>query len=168
LLALSIGIAIPASFVALWLFFRLRRRTSMLMQLARVGATFVMGLAISGMHYTGMAASRFSPGCFRIGAGMIDQRWLALTIAIPAIAVLAITTILLVYDSHLDSRTRKHNAQLEKANAQLEHAATHDALTGLPNRVLLADRLAQATAQSERPTRVFVVLVELARQAGAA
>jgi NO-binding membrane sensor protein with MHYT domain len=159
LLALSIGIAIAASFVALWLFFRLRRGTSLLMRLARVGAAFVMGLAISGMHYTGMAASRFSPGSFCIGAGTIDQRWLALTIAVPAIAVLAITTILLIYDGHLDSRTRKHNAQLEKANAQLEHAATHDALTGLPNRVLLADRLAQATAPSERYSRGFAVLV---------
>jgi hypothetical protein len=52
--------------------------------------------------------------------------------------VLSITTILLVYDAHLESRTRKHNEQLEKANAQLEHPATHDSLTGLPNRVLLA------------------------------
>jgi diguanylate cyclase (GGDEF)-like protein len=159
LLVLSIGIAIVASFVALWLFFRLRRGSSLLMRLARVGAAFVMGLAVSGMHYTGMAASRFSPGSFCIGAGTTDQRWLALTIAVPAIAVLAITTILLIYDAHLDSRTRKHNAQLEQANAQLEHAATHDALTGLPNRVLLADRLAQATAQSERYSRGFAVLV---------
>src|SRR6202035_5048276 len=126
LLALSIGIAVVASFVALWLFFRLRRGTSLLMRLARVGAAFVMGLAISGMHYTGMAASRFSPGSFCVGAGTIDQRWLALIIAVPTFAVLAVTTILLVYDAHLESRTRKHNAQLSQANAQLEHAATHD------------------------------------------
>ena len=129
------------------------------MKLARLGAAFIMGIAISGMHYTGMAASRFSEGSFCIGAGTTDQRWLALSIAIPAIAVLAITTILLVYDSHLDTRTRKHNAQLEQANAQLEHAATHDSLTGLPNRVLLADRLEQATAHSERYSRGLAVLV---------
>jgi diguanylate cyclase len=159
LVAASIAIAVIASFAALWLFFRLRRGGSWLMRLARVGAAFVMGLAISGMHYTAMAASRFAAGSFCIGAGTTDQRWLALTVAIPAVAVLSITSILLVYDSHLESRTRKHNAQLEKANAQLEHAATHDALTGLPNRVLLADRLAQATAQSERYSRGFAVLV---------
>jgi diguanylate cyclase len=159
LLVLSVVIAVVASFAALWLFFRLRKGNSLLMRLARVGAAFVMGLAISGMHYTGMAASRFSQGSFCIGAGTTDQRWLALSIAIPAIAVLAITTILLVYDAHLDSRTRKHNAQLEQANAQLEHAATHDALTGLPNRSLLAERLALATAQSERYSRGFAVLV---------
>ena len=159
LLTLSVVIAVAASFAALWLFFRLRRGNSLLMKLARLGAAFIMGIAISGMHYTGMAASRFSEGSFCIGAGTTDQRWLALSIAIPAIAVLAITTILLVYDSHLDTRTRKHNAQLEQANAQLEHAATHDSLTGLPNRVLLADRLDQATAQSERYSRGFAVLV---------
>jgi diguanylate cyclase (GGDEF)-like protein len=159
LLVLSIIIAVVASFVGLWLFFRLRKGSSWIMRLARIGAAFVMGLAISGMHYTGMAASRFAPGSFCIGTGTTDQRWLALTVAVPTVAVLAITTILLVYDAHLDSRTRKHNAQLEQANAQLEHAATHDALTGLPNRVLLADRLAQATAQSERYSRGFAVLV---------
>ena len=159
LLVLSIVIAVVASFVGLWLFFRLRKGSSWIMRLARVGAAFVMGLAISGMHYTGMAASRFAPGSFCFGTGTTDQRWLALTVAVPTVAVLAITTILLVYDAHLDSRTRKHNAQLEQANAQLEHAATHDALTGLPNRVLLADRLAQATAQSERYSRGFAVLV---------
>jgi diguanylate cyclase len=159
LLATSIAVAVVASFAALWLFFKLRSGGSLLMRLARFAAAFVMGLAISGMHYTGMAASRFSAGSFCIGASSTDQRWLALAVAVPALAVLIITSILLVYAAHLESRTRKHNEQLEKANAKLEHAATHDALTGLPNRVLLADRLAQATAQSERYARGFAVLV---------
>jgi diguanylate cyclase len=159
LLLASVAVAIGASFAALWLFFRLRQGLSLGMRLARVGAAFFMGLAISGMHHTGMAASQFSAGSFCIGAGNTDQRWLAIVIAVPAIAVLLITTILLVYDAHLELRTRKHNAQLERANAQLEHVATHDALTGLPNRVLLADRLEQATAQSERYSRGFAVLV---------
>jgi diguanylate cyclase len=159
LLIASVAIAVGASFAALWLFCHLRGGRDWLTRLARLGAAFIMGLAISGMHYTAMAASRFSAGSFCIGAGTTDQRWLALAIAIPAIAILSITTILLVYDAHLESRTRKHNEQLERANAQLEHAATHDSLTGLPNRVLLADRLAQATAQSERYSRGFALLV---------
>jgi diguanylate cyclase (GGDEF)-like protein len=48
---------------------------------------------------------------------------------------------------------------LEAANQQLRHLATHDVLTGLPNRVLLDDRLQQAIAHAERDTRAFAVLV---------
>ncbi|HUN26711.1 MAG TPA: EAL domain-containing protein [Steroidobacteraceae bacterium] len=48
---------------------------------------------------------------------------------------------------------------LEAANRQLRHLATHDAATGLPNRVLLDDRLAQAVAHAHRDRGTFAVLV---------
>jgi len=48
---------------------------------------------------------------------------------------------------------------LEVANSQLRHIATHDALTGLPNRVLLDDRLDQAIMHAERNQQQFAVLV---------
>jgi diguanylate cyclase (GGDEF)-like protein len=48
---------------------------------------------------------------------------------------------------------------LEAANRQLRHLATHDALTGLPNRVLFDDRLTQAIAHAERDGQRFAVLV---------
>ncbi len=48
---------------------------------------------------------------------------------------------------------------LEAANQQLRHMATHDALTGLPNRVLLDDRLQQAIALANRDARPFALLV---------
>jgi diguanylate cyclase (GGDEF)-like protein len=48
---------------------------------------------------------------------------------------------------------------LEAANQQLRHLATHDALTGLPNRVLLDDRLQQAIAHADRDMRAFALLV---------
>jgi len=48
---------------------------------------------------------------------------------------------------------------LEAANQQLRHLATHDALTGLPNRVLLDDRLHQAIAHADRDMRAFAVLI---------
>jgi diguanylate cyclase (GGDEF)-like protein len=48
---------------------------------------------------------------------------------------------------------------LEAANRQLRHLATHDVLTGLPNRVLLDDRLAQAMALADRDKRSFAVMV---------
>ena len=48
---------------------------------------------------------------------------------------------------------------LEAANRQLRHLTTHDSLTGLPNRVLLDDRLAQAMAHADRDQRSFALLV---------
>jgi diguanylate cyclase len=159
LLIASGVIAIVASYVALWLFSLLRVVSSWRMQLVRLGAALVMGFAISGMHYTGMAASRFSPDSWCIGGAAANNNWLAITIAVLAMAILTITTILLVYDSHLESKTRRHNEQLEQANAQLQHVATHDALTGLPNRLLLADRLDQAIARAERHGQRFALIV---------
>ena len=159
LLLASVGVAIAASFAALWLFIRLRNGRSWKTSLARLGSAIVMGLAICGMHYTGMAAARFSVSSHGTGAVGLDSLWLATTVGVLALALLSITTILLVYDAHLESKTRRHNEQLEQANAQLQHVATHDALTGLPNRLLLADRLEQAIAQSERRDRRFAVMV---------
>jgi diguanylate cyclase (GGDEF)-like protein len=48
---------------------------------------------------------------------------------------------------------------LEAATRQLRHLTTHDALTGLPNRVLLDDRLEQAIARADRDMRSFALLV---------
>jgi diguanylate cyclase (GGDEF)-like protein len=48
---------------------------------------------------------------------------------------------------------------LEAATRQLRHLATHDALTGLPNRLLLEDRLTQAIAHADRDDRPFALMV---------
>ncbi|CAG1001489.1 putative signaling protein [Rhodocyclaceae bacterium] len=46
---------------------------------------------------------------------------------------------------------------LKKTQQRLESLANYDALTGLPNRVLLADRLHQALANAKRYQRMFAV-----------
>jgi diguanylate cyclase (GGDEF)-like protein len=48
---------------------------------------------------------------------------------------------------------------LDAANKQLRHLASHDSLTGLPNRVLLDDRLSQAIVHAERAGESFAVCV---------
>jgi diguanylate cyclase len=168
LVAASAAVAIIASFVALWLFTHLGTQDTWRMRAVRIGAAFVMGLAMSGMHYTGMAASRFAANSYCLNPGIagtgMDSRWLGLVVATVTLGLLAITTILLVYDAHLESNVRRYNAMLESVNAQLRHAATHDALTDLPNRLLLADRLGQAIARASRhETRFAVLVVDLDR-----
>src|SRR5579871_206550 len=58
----------------------------------------------------------------------------------------------------LEHTVTKRTEGLEAANRQLRHLASHDPLTGLPNRVLLDDRLAQAIALAERDQHSFAVL----------
>jgi diguanylate cyclase (GGDEF)-like protein/PAS domain S-box-containing protein len=49
-------------------------------------------------------------------------------------------------------------AQLKSESARYEHLATHDALTGLPNRRLFGDRLEQALARAQRRKCVVALL----------
>src|SRR6202790_833487 len=48
---------------------------------------------------------------------------------------------------------------LETANKQLRHLATHDVLTGLPNRVLMDDRISQSIVLAERQQQNFAVML---------
>jgi diguanylate cyclase (GGDEF)-like protein/PAS domain S-box-containing protein len=54
-------------------------------------------------------------------------------------------------------------SELKRRERKIEHLAHHDALTGLPNRVLFHDRLEQALAQSGEGSRVAVICLDLDR-----
>jgi diguanylate cyclase (GGDEF)-like protein len=53
---------------------------------------------------------------------------------------------------------------LETANKQLRHLATHDALTGLPNRVLMDDRIGQCIVAADCHAQSFsIIMLDLDR-----
>lgn len=60
--------------------------------------------------------------------------------------------------AHFISSGRDVTATMRELR-RLEHDATHDALTGLPNRTLFADRLAQAVRLAARRKELFAVAV---------
>jgi NO-binding membrane sensor protein with MHYT domain len=72
----------------------------------RASAALVMGSAIVGMHYTGMAAARFPVGsiCGAARAGL-DRDWLAIVIIVITLAVIAIALVTSVLDMRLEART---------------------------------------------------------------
>ena len=53
--------------------------------------------------------------------------------------------------------TREIN-ELKRTELNLQHLATHDPLTGLPNRYLMTDRLSQTLGHAERTGTIFAVL----------
>ncbi|MDF0731838.1 EAL domain-containing protein [Pseudomonas entomophila] len=143
----SLAIAVGASAAALGIALRLRKNTPYVRQI-RGAAAIVMGFAIVGMHYTGMAAANFPEGsyCGALATG-ISGDWLDYVVLITTLAVLAVALLTSVLDARLESRTAELARSLTLANQELTQLALHDTLTGLPNRTLLADRIEQAMAK---------------------
>lgn len=59
----------------------------------------------------------------------------------------------------LEQRVIKRTRELADLNKELQHQALHDALTELPNRVLLQDRLQQATRAAKRQGNALALML---------
>jgi diguanylate cyclase (GGDEF)-like protein len=64
-------------------------------------------------------------------------------------------------DRELLLRSMHYSIERKRYQVQLEHQANYDALTGLPNRNLLNDRLTQAVYQQRLPRAIAVVFIDL-------
>ncbi len=154
--ALSVVIALLASLAALWLTFRLRRDAAQV-ALMRAGAAVLMGVAIAGMHYTGMKAAQFPVQTHMHHQG-VNGSWLAVLVSVVALSILGITLLVSMFDARLQARTALLASSLAEANRELAQLALHDTLTRLPNRVLLEDRLEQAINKADREGKLFALL----------
>lgn len=111
--ALSIVVAVALAILALWVRFGLEGRLPARWTL--VLSALVMGLAISGMHYTGMAAARFV-GMPESSAPMavVDSGYIAIAITLLTVAltvfVVAVNTLL---------RYRRMSLQLKASEQHL-------------------------------------------------
>ncbi|WP_322064661.1 histidine kinase [Burkholderia ubonensis] len=130
LFAASIGIAVLASTAALWLAQALRTRHAGFAIARRVGAATLMGIAISGMHYTAMAAAHFAPDARCGAANGIDTPWLATTVALFTLAILIVTLMISRFDARtmflrgitdmLEDLVQVRTAELEQALRRYE------------------------------------------------
>jgi signal transduction histidine kinase/FixJ family two-component response regulator len=116
----SVVIALGAAMAALWIAFSLpqghRHR-----RWHKLAAASVMGAAIVGMHYTGMAAANFSHEAQSMAGGpRIDTTWLAITISAFTFLILGSTLLLSVIDARLQSTIARSAEELKRANEALE------------------------------------------------
>ncbi|WP_322052125.1 MHYT domain-containing protein [Paraburkholderia bannensis] len=92
LVVLSVVIAILASGAALLLAFDLRRRSA-LRRTRQISSAVVMGVAVCGMHYCGMAAAHFEAGSYSVS----DLR----NMPVPWLAGIVITFSLLIFGASI-------------------------------------------------------------------
>ncbi|CAM8751924.1 histidine kinase [Burkholderia pseudomallei] len=130
----SIAIAIGASTTALWIAHRLSNENEPRVLMKRIAAAGVMGLAITGMHYTGMAAAHFGANAVCGAAGEISGAWLGATIALFTVTILSATLVVSRFDARtaflrgmtdaLEELVAKRTSELEGALRQYERT-TH-------------------------------------------
>ncbi len=124
LVAASLAIAVIASGISLQIFFWLRTAVGARATGYQLLAALVMGLAISGMHYTGMAAASFPVGSICLSADGLRGPVLGTLVASAAFVFLTLTLITSIFDSRMQAQTARLASSLQVANAALgrEHA----------------------------------------------
>jgi diguanylate cyclase (GGDEF)-like protein/PAS domain S-box-containing protein len=100
LFALSLLIAVGASVAALWLTFRFRERSGRTHFGPKLLAGLVMGAAVSGMHYTGMAAAHFTASAVVLEVG-VSERPLAFAVVVVTSLYLGMTLLGVFIDRRL-------------------------------------------------------------------
>ncbi len=116
----SVFIALGAAMAALWIAFSLPQGHRH-HRWHKLVAASVMGAAIVGMHYTGMAAANFSHDAVSLASGpRIDTTWLAITISAFTFLILGSTLLLSVIDAQLQSTIAQSAEELRRANEDLE------------------------------------------------
>ncbi|MCD9023223.1 MHYT domain-containing protein [Cohnella silvisoli] len=141
---LSIVIAIVASIAALWLSFYFRKGGERGEVWKKLGSGLIMGAAIVGMHYTGMAATRFHlGGKSGMTTGIIlDQKWLAYFIAGGTLFTLGLSLLGIFISkrfSYKDSEIQEKQDEIYVINRELRQLNDH-----------LEELVAERTAQLEK------------------
>jgi diguanylate cyclase (GGDEF)-like protein len=162
----SVAIAVAASAVALQIFFWLRESKQPRASRRQALAALVMGIAICGMHYTGMAAAAFPAGTVCLSANELSSSHLGVLLSASSLLLLGLTLLTSMLDARLQGSLNRANLKLQSANEELRRHAFMDPLTGLPNRLLFEDRLMHSLLRRERQhdrkrERLAVLFVDL-------
>ncbi|WP_034295758.1 bifunctional diguanylate cyclase/phosphodiesterase [Herbaspirillum sp. RV1423] len=152
LAAVAVMLAMATATLNIWIVFMLNVRKSDNFW-KRVALAAVLGLGIFGMHCLGMAAAVFAPDSIGSAGGGMDSDKLMSAVILGTLFILIAA---LIFSGA--QKTKLLKKIVGRTNDKLLHFATHDVLTGLPNRALLAERIQHAIHVSKRSGLSFAVL----------
>jgi diguanylate cyclase len=139
----------------LWLVFgrhrvvRVSRRTRLVLAVVIAVAVLALGAGVPS-HWQ-------LPGSRCCTAPVVSRRLLGVAIAALAAAALIVRQLIATFQQKLEEHASRSRHDLAEAHARLHHIATHDPLTGLPNRNLLKERLSKSLAERHSPGRTIAI-----------
>ncbi|MHB9798619.1 putative bifunctional diguanylate cyclase/phosphodiesterase [Pseudomonas sp. MT3] len=171
LVALSVLLAILVAYAALVLTPVLNRQPAQRQWIYQVAASLLLGSAIAGMHFTGMAALTLTlpswvvPGEDPTQGNAIQ---LGLMVGLLALAVVLAGLWAAWIEESLESKESELHrvnallSQLDHANASLQQLARFDGLTGLHNRTALNEEFALRLERNRKQGQgMAVILLDL-------
>jgi NO-binding membrane sensor protein with MHYT domain/signal transduction histidine kinase/ActR/RegA family two-component response regulator len=169
LVAASAAVAVIASAAALMIFFWLRRVSQRHELAYQVAAAAVMGLAISGMHYTGMAAAGFPEGSVCLSAAVLSGGSLSLLVGAASVTVLGLTLFTSIIngrmqEARLAGSLRIANADLQRTTEDLrnqivERERTETKLQAQLERLTLLDQISRAIGERQDLQSIYQVAI---------
>lgn len=173
LFAASVIVAVALANIALFIhYFIERKKNTVPVFWLKVGSPLVMGLAVTAMHYTGMAATSFFPGSPFTSTDVkntLDPSALALWVSFASLSITSLALLMTVVDSRLQraaqgeavSRSRMREA-IESISDGFSLYDTHDCLVECNQRY----RELMNSGHNLSPGMSFAMVIRAAAESG--
>src|SRR5699024_8114961 len=155
---LSIIIAVAASGAALVITRQVRNVPAQHTIWVKTGAALIMGLAICGMHYSGMEGAIYAPDASMSSSNILRGNWMGIPTAVVGGIMLLLALLVALEDFRRLEQEKKAKATRE---AWIDDAVHKDMLTGLANRQHFEQLLVRKIATSLPGDQFSLIYVEL-------